>query len=564
MNKRRKGVLCTAAVMGVSMLCGSAAMAHESAIALPCQEDAAWDEIALTNDDTVNTGVNVRSAADEDSSVIGCLYHGGAAWVIDRGEEWTEIYSGGLTGFVKNEYLVSGEDAKALAQSYGVEGVATTWNDVKLYSGADGGSEVLDSLTYGDSFILTQDEGHWLQVQRGADSTAYVSSEDVSRVLLLDTAVATDEAYLDESCTDGAADAAYADESYTDTTSADTAYTDESYTDTTSADAAYTDGSYTDTTYTDAAYTDATSADTAYTDESYTDTTYTDGSYTDTTYMDESYTNTTGADTAYTDTTYTDGSYTDTTYTDESYTNESYTDTTSADASYTDVAYTDTSSADATAYAASADTTGTADAGVTPGTGTESYYDPATGIYYDASTGLYYDSGTGILYDAWWNPVNEAIATPMTIPDSSAQTTDAGTTTDSATTDGATTDGTADASSTDTASSAGADDTSLLAALIYCEAGNQSYDGMVAVGAVVMNRVNSPSFPNSISEVIYQGGQFTPASSGALASALANGVPSACQDAAVAALNGENPVGDALYFNTGSGKGTKLGDHQFY
>ena len=91
-----------------------------------------------------------------------------------------------------------------------------------------------------------------------------------------------------------------------------------------------------------------------------------------------------------------------------------------------------------------------------------------------------------------------------------------------------------------------------------------SYDGMVAVGAVVMNRVNSPSFPNSISEVIYQGGQFTPASSGALASALANGVPSACYDAAVAAIGGENPIGSALYFNTGSGKGTKLGDHQFY
>lgn len=79
-----------------------------------------------------------------------------------------------------------------------------------------------------------------------------------------------------------------------------------------------------------------------------------------------------------------------------------------------------------------------------------------------------------------------------------------------------------------------------------------------------MNRVYSSSFPNSVSEVIYQSGQFTPAYSGALDSALANGVPSTCYDAAVAALNGENPVGGALYFNTGSGKGTKIGDHQFY
>ena len=79
-----------------------------------------------------------------------------------------------------------------------------------------------------------------------------------------------------------------------------------------------------------------------------------------------------------------------------------------------------------------------------------------------------------------------------------------------------------------------------------------------------MNRVNSPSFPNTISEVIYQSGQFTPASSGALASALASGVPSACYEAASAAIAGENPVGGALYFNTGSGQGMKIGDHQFY
>ena len=72
------------------------------------------------------------------------------------------------------------------------------------------------------------------------------------------------------------------------------------------------------------------------------------------------------------------------------------------------------------------------------------------------------------------------------------------------------------------------------------------------------------SFPNSISEVVYQAGQFTPAYSGALASALASGVPSDCVEAAQAALNGENPVGGALYFNTGSGTGVKIGAHQFY
>ncbi|MDO4633890.1 MAG: cell wall hydrolase, partial [Eubacteriales bacterium] len=123
-----------------------------------------------------------------------------------------------------------------------------------------------------------------------------------------------------------------------------------------------------------------------------------------------------------------------------------------------------------------------------------------------------------------------------------------------------TADNTSDNSNTVTASS---DELDLLAALIYCEAGNQSYEGQVAVGQVVMNRVESSSFADSIEGVIYESGQFTPASSGALASAIGN-APSSCYDAAAEALSGGGSVPDALYFNTGSGSGVKIGAHQFY
>lgn len=103
----------------------------------------------------------------------------------------------------------------------------------------------------------------------------------------------------------------------------------------------------------------------------------------------------------------------------------------------------------------------------------------------------------------------------------------------------------------------------LLAALIFCEAGNQPYEGQVAVGAVVLNRVKSESYPNTISEVIYQSGQFTPAMTGWLDSVLASGgyTDSAVQ-AAEDALAGSNPVNDCLYFSTG-GSGYQIGDHFF-
>lgn len=116
----------------------------------------------------------------------------------------------------------------------------------------------------------------------------------------------------------------------------------------------------------------------------------------------------------------------------------------------------------------------------------------------------------------------------------------------------------------DTAMSVSADDQTLLAAIIYCEAGNQPHDGKVGVGAVILNRVRSGSYPNSIREVIYQRGQFGPAITGKLDRVLASGnIPGECYQAAADALAGYNPIGDALYFGNGN-YGQLIGDHYFH
>ncbi len=112
---------------------------------------------------------------------------------------------------------------------------------------------------------------------------------------------------------------------------------------------------------------------------------------------------------------------------------------------------------------------------------------------------------------------------------------------------------------------ADADELRLLGALIYCEAGNQSYEGKVAVGAVVMNRVKSPAYPGTIYSVIYASGQFTPAMSGKLATVYNNGFPDIDLQAAVAALNGETTVGGATHFRRNDGRdGYVLGAHVFW
>ena len=119
-------------------------------------------------------------------------------------------------------------------------------------------------------------------------------------------------------------------------------------------------------------------------------------------------------------------------------------------------------------------------------------------------------------------------------------------------------------SQTGASMSASDSELALLAAIIQCEAGGESHTGKVAVGAVIMNRVRSSQFPNSITEVVYQSGQFSPVASGILSSVLSQGARSDCYQAAQEALAGSNPIGSALYFNSGSGRGQQIGNQHFY
>lgn len=113
---------------------------------------------------------------------------------------------------------------------------------------------------------------------------------------------------------------------------------------------------------------------------------------------------------------------------------------------------------------------------------------------------------------------------------------------------------------------ASVDDVTLLAALIQCEAGNECYEGQLAVGAVVMNRVKSGSYPGSISGVIYQSGQFPPAGSGSVAAIASRGPKSSCVQAAQEAINGmDNTSGATRFARTSSGHaGVAIGNHVFY
>ena len=436
-NHIKKVLISAATIAACSILTALPVYADDT------YSDDVWAYRGVAN---VVEAVNLRAGACDDFTIVGYLTTAASADVIERGETWSLVISGGVEGYVRNDCLAFGEDAKNLAGVYGSEGVKTYWDGVSLFAAPDGSSEVLATVSAGKEYEVLSNDGSWVEVQMDDATVAYVRVEDVIETTILDKAVSTGDAYgsVSGSSNSGSYASTYCDMSYDDGSSYCHSYSDSSY------DTSYVDGS----SYSDSSY------------DSYDDgSSYSDNSY-DTSY-DSSY-----------DTSYDDGSSYDTSY-DNSYTDSSYDDGSS---------YTDSSS--------------------------DTSYD-------DGSS---YDSSSDTSYD-----------------DSSSSDT------------------------TDTSTSASSSDREFLAGLIYCEAGNQSWDGKVAVGAVVLNRVASSSFASTIKGVIYESGQFSPAGSGWLDSVIANGsIPSSCYDAADAALAGENPIGSAMYFNTGSGKGIKIGAHQFY
>ena len=87
-------------------------------------------------------------------------------------------------------------------------------------------------------------------------------------------------------------------------------------------------------------------------------------------------------------------------------------------------------------------------------------------------------------------------------------------------------------------------DVQLLASIISAEARGEPYEGQVAVGAVIMNRIAHPSFPNTLSGVIYQEGAFSCLYDGGINAAVADSAYQAAREA----INGSDPTGGAIYY----------------
>ena len=176
-----------AAVMAVFMAAGMtfSAAAADTAFSIDMEggNPNAWKNVAVTNDDTVTTGALIRQGADTDEKVVGYLYRGGAVNVLWKGENWSEVESGGVHGYIDNDCLVFGNDAKGLAEHYGQYAAEASWNDVHILAEGDANAKILETAGDGDTYPLICKDGHWVEVKTQGKKTAFVSEDDVDIVL---------------------------------------------------------------------------------------------------------------------------------------------------------------------------------------------------------------------------------------------------------------------------------------------------------------------------------------------------------------------------------------------
>lgn len=152
---------------------------------------SAWDDKAIAN---VKSQVNVRAKASADSDIVGKFRRGNKATVLERGNEWTLISSGDVKGYVKNDYLLFGEEAEAFSKKVGNK-IATVKVDglyIRKSPSTDAG--IHTQAMKGEEFTYTSIKDGWVKVVvSGEDEPGYVKADYVKTELKLETAITLKE-----------------------------------------------------------------------------------------------------------------------------------------------------------------------------------------------------------------------------------------------------------------------------------------------------------------------------------------------------------------------------------
>lgn len=135
-----------------------------------------YEDIAIAQ---VNNYVNIRSGASEETEILGKLYNNSAATVTGVEGDWYQITSGSVTGYVKGEYVVTGEAAEELAKQVGHRVAKVNTTTLKVRQDMNLESTVLTLVPIEEELDVVEELEGWVKVSLDADVVGFVSSEYV-------------------------------------------------------------------------------------------------------------------------------------------------------------------------------------------------------------------------------------------------------------------------------------------------------------------------------------------------------------------------------------------------
>jgi len=143
----------------------------------------------------VNEYLNIRSEADSDATVVGQLNKNSYATIVERGEEWTKITSGKVTGYASNQYLYFDEEARNLVTELKADQIVITAGSVNIRKAPNLTGEILTEANNEDSFVHVSEEdtNEWYAIQYNDSQVSYVSKDLSKSVFNLKTATTKEE-----------------------------------------------------------------------------------------------------------------------------------------------------------------------------------------------------------------------------------------------------------------------------------------------------------------------------------------------------------------------------------
>ena len=141
----------------------------------------------------VDVYLNIRETPSTDATIVGKLYVGSMAQIVEEQGEWTKISSGSVEGYVNNEYIVTGKEAEEVARQDGKVIATVLEGGLRIRENPSLDADVWSAAGVGEQFEVAQELDGWVEIRYSEESTAFVSAEYVSVKFELGTAVSIEE-----------------------------------------------------------------------------------------------------------------------------------------------------------------------------------------------------------------------------------------------------------------------------------------------------------------------------------------------------------------------------------